>query len=87
MVSVLYFAVDSLNGVLNDIEICYALVFLVKVSEMFQEIKPEVICILTGYKEKWFKGQNTYFKKNLYLVFAFSNCYIQKPFCPCSQLE
>ena len=60
MNSVLYFAIDSLNGVLNDIEICYALVFLVQVSEMFQEINPKVMCILIGYKQKWFKGQFTY---------------------------
>ena len=59
MDSVLYFGVDYSNGVLENIEICYAFVFLVKLSEVFPEIKPKVTRIISGFKDQWFKGSKS----------------------------
>ena len=54
--SVLYFAVDVSNRVLNDIEICFAFVFLVKLADIFPEIKSKVSNVISGFKQKWLRG-------------------------------
>ena len=80
MDSVLYFAVDYSNGVLADIEICYAFVFLVKLSEVFQEIQPKITMIITGFRDQWFKGRQIC--KSYISTFN-----VQTVFSRCSQLE
>ena len=51
-----YFTAVSSDG-LNETEVSFALVFLVNLSEVYHELRPQIINKFRRYKRPWFKSK------------------------------